>query len=180
MPPEADMPPWPDLIAEMGKLREQVSQIDDDAFPFTIPHLAATPDQIVAAEQRLGHSLDPQHRSFLSYGNGCPDFYLGSSLLSTEDLGHGAKWKKAHEILDVLYEGVDDPNVLPPRAHIYPFTVSEDTASVFVLWLGSDLYEGGHTVLWLPWSDTDPIPNFFEFYRMVYREYESELEADHS
>lgn len=177
MPAEADMPYWPDLIAEMGQLREQVSRIDDEMFPFTVPHVAANPDQLDAAEQRLGHPLDPQHRSFLSYGNGWPDFYLGSRLLSTEELGQGPHWAEAHEVLDALYDGAD-LSVLPPRADIYPFTVSEDTASVFAFWRGSALTDGGHTVLWLPWADTEPMPNFFEFYRMVYQEYEVELDAD--
>ena len=79
-------PPWPNLIAQMGTLRRQVHEVND-IFPATLPHLAATEDQLTAAEARLGHPLDPQHREFLSYGNGWPDFYLGSSLLGTDELG---------------------------------------------------------------------------------------------
>jgi hypothetical protein len=172
--PADTRPPWPDLIAAMGQLREQVSQVDED-FEFTIPHLAATPEQIAAAEQRLGHALDPQHKEFLSYGNGWPEFYMGNTLLSTEELGQGMAWAEITETLDAFYSSLEDPSVVPPRSQIYPFSFDPGAATVFAIWKDGPVTDGGHPVLWLPAVDTEPYENFFDFFRMVYQEYEDEL-----
>lgn len=175
--PADTRPPWPDLIAAMGQLREQVSQVDP-GFEFTIPHLAATPEQIAAAEQRLGHPLDPQHKEFLSSGNGWPEFYMGSALLGTEELGQGMAWAEVNDELDAFYSSLEDPAVVPPRDQIYPISFDPGGSTIFAIWKDGPVTDGGHPVLWLPWSDTEPYENFFEFFRMVYQEYESELEQN--
>jgi hypothetical protein len=172
--PADTRPPWPDLIAAMGQLREQVSQVDED-FEFTIPHLAATQEQLAAAEQRLGHALDPQHKEFLSYGNGWPEFYMGNALLGTEELGQGMAWAEVTETLDAFYSALEDPSLVPPRAQIYPFSFDPGAATVFAIWKDGPVTDGGHPVLWLPAVDTEPYENFFDFFRMVYQEYEDEL-----
>jgi hypothetical protein len=175
--PADTRPPWPDLIAAMGQLREQVNQVDPD-FEFTIPHLAATSEQIAAAEQRLGHPLDDQHKEFLSYGNGWPEFYMGSTLLGTEELGQGMTWAQINEGLDAFYSSLEDPNAVPPRNQIYPISFDPGSATAFAIWKDGPITDGGHPVLWLPYPDTEPYDNFFEFFRMAYQEYEGELEQD--
>jgi len=170
-------PPWPDLIAQMGTLRRQVHEVND-IFPATLPHLAATEDQLAAAEARLGHPLDPQHREFLSYGNGWPDFYLGSSLLGTDELGHGPTWDDINRTLDAFYAALPQPAPVPPRDQIYPISHAEDSSSIFAIWIHGPRTDGGHPVLWLPWEEgTEPYENFFEFFRATYQDYEEELDG---
>ncbi|MCP2166582.1 SMI1/KNR4 family protein [Goodfellowiella coeruleoviolacea] len=173
--PAGNIPPWPDLIAEMGLLRRRVHEVND-IHPFTIPHFAATQNQIVAAERRLGDALDPQHRDFLSYANGWPEFYLGSTLLSTEQLGQGQTWEELNQTLDAFCSSLGDPSVIPPRNQIYPITYPEEGSSIFAIWKDGPVTDGGHPVLWLPWRDSEPYDNFFEFFRVTYQEYEAELE----
>jgi hypothetical protein len=174
--PADSIPPWPDLIAEMAMLRQRVSETND-IHPYTIPHLAAEDDQIIAAETRLGHPLDPMHREFLSYGNGWPEFYLGTTLLGTDDLGHGSTWAELNESLDAFYSSLDSPDVVPPRQQIYPISHDRVDASIFAIWKDGPVNNGGHPVLWLPWLDTEPYDNFFDFFRSVYQEYEEELDT---
>lgn len=170
-----DIPPWPDLIAEMGLLRRNVAE--SGVFDATVPHLAATEDQLRAAERRLGHPLDPQHRALLGNGNGWPEFYLDSALLSTDELGHGERWGDINENLDAFYEALPGPTeFVPPREEIYPITHDYSSASVFAVWLAGPITDGGYPVLWLPWQDSEPMDNVFEFFRMVYQEYEVELD----
>lgn len=176
--PAETIPPWPDLIAEMAMLRQQVSQVHD-LHSYTIPHLAATTEQIAAAESRLGHPLDPMHREFLSYGNGWPEFYLDSTLLSTDDLGHGDTWAELNENLDAFYSSLDESSVVPPRQQIYPISNDPADPSIFAIWKDGPLNNGGHPVLWLPWQDTEPYDNFFDFFRFVYQRYEKKLENNH-
>ena len=52
-----------------------------------VPNPAATADQIVAAEARLGHRLPPSYREFLQLHNGWPRFFEGASMLSASELG---------------------------------------------------------------------------------------------
>lgn len=171
------IPPWPDLIAEFGLLRQQVAEVDEDQ-PFTVPHLAATEEQLQAAEQRLGHALDQQHREFLSFANGWPQFYLSNSLLGTEDLGQGERWDNANANLDAFYGSLEGDNpFIPPRAEIYPISNDYDSASVFVVWVKGEVTDGGHPVVWLPWQDSEPYDSFFDFFRATYQDYEEELEA---
>jgi hypothetical protein len=148
--PSDTPPPWPDLIAAMGQVREQVSQ-------------------------RLGHTLDAQHKEFLSYGNGWPEFYLGSALLDTEELGQGMAWAQINGELEAFYSSLEDPTVVPPREQMYPFSFDPGGSTIFAIWKDGPVTDGGCPVLWLPWSDTEPNDNFFEFFRMVYQEYEAEL-----
>ncbi len=169
-----NIPPWPDLIAEMAVLRRRVAEVDD-LYPYTVPHLAATPAELAAAERRLGHSLDPQHREFLSYGNGWPQFYLSNSLLGADELGQGAAWDDINRTLDAYYSALPEPGIVPSRDQIYPITQSRDTATVFAIWKDGPIVNGGHPVLWLPWEDSEPYDNFFEFFQVTYHEYQDEL-----
>lgn len=176
MSAEGQLPPWPDLIAEMGLLRQRLSEVKP-LYPFTIPHVAATEEQLASAEARLGHALDPVHRAFLSYGNGWPDFYIDSDLLGTEDLGQGPIWERLQNDLDAFYASLEGPyHNVPPRDQIYPISFNPEEPSIFAIWTnGPASGNGGHPVAWLPWADTDPYDDFFEFFAVTYQDYEEKL-----
>lgn len=171
---EGTLPPWPDLIAEMGLIKQQVSRVRS-IHSFTIPGVAATEEQLAAAERRLGHPLDPMHREFLGYGNGWVDFYLRNSLLSAEELGQGEAWQQLDAQLEAFYEEVEGLDDVPPRQQIYPISFDPHGSSIFAIWLGGPVTGGGHPVLWLPWPDTEPYNNFFEFFAFVYHSHEKDL-----
>ncbi|HEX7304059.1 SMI1/KNR4 family protein [Lentzea sp.] len=169
-----EFPQWPDLIAEMCLLRRRVNEVDAD-YEWTVPHAPATPEQLDAAERRLGFPLDPQHRAFLGSGDGWPGFYLDNTLLSAEQIGEGFAWDALTEALDAFYGELGDPSAVPPKEEIYPITFDQGGGSIFAIWTQGPIVNGGHPVLWLPWPDTEPYDNFFDFYRMVYQEYLAEL-----
>lgn len=172
-------PPWPDLIAAMGLLREDVSEIG--GLPATIPHVAAAEEQLAEAERRLGHELDPQHREFLGFGDGWPDFYLGTDLLGTGDLGQGPVWEEINATLDAFYAALPEHSSAPPREEIYPISHHEGSSSVFVIWRGGPESDGGRPVVWLPEGEgSATYENFFQFYRAVYQSYETHLDEDDS
>jgi hypothetical protein len=168
-------PPWPDLVAAMGLLKREVEEAND-LYPATVPHLAAAPEQLAAAETRLGHPLDPQHREFLSYGNGWPDFSLETTLLSTEELGQGRAWEDINSTLDAFCEGLPGPGIVPPRDQIYPISHDEGASDIFAIWFNGPVTDGGHPVLWLPWQeDTEPYSNFFDFFSACYQTHQKLL-----
>jgi hypothetical protein len=174
MTPLTEIPSWRHLIAEMGLLRRRVHVVDAD-YEWTIPHASATREQLDAVERRLGHPLDPQHRAFLGFGNGWSSFYMDNTLLSAEQLGEGFAWEALTEALDAFYGELGDPSAVPPKEEIYPITFDQDGSSIFAIWIKGPIVNGGHPVRWLPWPDTEPYDNFFDFYRMVYQEYLAEL-----
>lgn len=53
-------PWWEALIGEMVKASMRLTQAAPDAFPLSVPQLAASDAGIAAAVQRLGRSLDVQ------------------------------------------------------------------------------------------------------------------------
>ncbi|MGO1056698.1 SMI1/KNR4 family protein [Crossiella sp. CA198] len=176
--PGHDVPPWPDLIVAMGELRRKTAQASNNLFRFTIPHVAATPEELAAAEHRLGHPLDPQHRAFLSYGNGWDEFFLYYYLLGANDLGQGPTWELLNEYLDDFYDSLPDDVNFPPRDEIYPITFNPESAQIFAIWWGGPIVDGGHQVVWIPLVDGDLYDNFFEFYQAIYQHYEKILEEE--
>jgi hypothetical protein len=177
--PKDNLPAWPDLIAEMGLLKRQVSEVKN-VFSFTLPGVAAAEEQLVAAERRLGHPLDPMHREFLSYSNGWVDFYHKNSLLRADEIGQGDTWRELNGGLEAFYEAVDGLDDVPPREQIYPISFDPHGSSVFAIWLGGPVTGRGRPVLWLPWADTERYNNFFEFFGAVYGFHEEWLCPDHS
>ncbi|MBV9013132.1 MAG: hypothetical protein JO272_13985 [Pseudonocardiales bacterium] len=65
----------------MAQLRMQLGRIEPQVYPMTAPHVGAKPEQLVQAERRLRHPLDPFHREFLTYANDWWD--RGQQLLDT-------------------------------------------------------------------------------------------------
>ncbi|RZS36604.1 hypothetical protein EV193_107285 [Herbihabitans rhizosphaerae] len=171
------MTSWPDLIADMIRLRKRVAELEE-YYPVTVPHPPATEAQIAEAESRLGHALDPQHRELLLLGNGWPDFWFDSVLLSTDQLGASPEWDAIDEGFDAFYSSLPDKpavNFVPPREELYPITFDPGSSSVFAIWIKGPVTDGGHPVIWMPWQDSEPLANLVEFFRDTAGDYEREL-----
>ncbi|MFE3188158.1 SMI1/KNR4 family protein [Nocardia sp. NPDC059240] len=83
---------WAELIDQMVAQKRRLvefSEYESD----TRPNPPATEEQLRAAEDRLGRSLDPQHRELLSVANGWEHFFISYSLLGTDDIGAGRRWE---------------------------------------------------------------------------------------
>src|SRR5690606_18653690 len=139
---------WDALIAHLASARHNLSQVAPEVYPLTIPHLAATPDQLAAAEARLGHALDPLYRELLGYGNGWPQLVFTGDMLGTDDLGQGPRWDQGQELLDLYYENCDTSQ-LPERDQLYPIYASQHDLNVMALRKDGPVTDGGHEVIWL-------------------------------
>lgn len=154
---------WDALIAHLGVARQKLAAASAEAFPFTVPHLAATPAQLEAAEARLGQPLDPLYRELLSYGNGWPQLAFNGDMLGTDDLGQGPVWDRGQELLDLYFENCDTSD-LPPRDHLIPIYVSRHEMDVMVLSASSPVTNGGHEVIWLDTEIADRWDNVLEWW----------------
>lgn len=97
----------------------------DPTHALTTPNRGASAAQLEAAEQRIGRRLPAQYRQLLGIADGWDDYFRGSSLFGTEDLGQGPRWQDAHSSVQCAFSvsngalaaslGVDDDpsNCLP-------------------------------------------------------------------
>lgn len=181
------------LVGEVLRQRILLSEVVPGLYPLEIPGVHATDEQILEAEQRLGHRLDAQHAAVLRRGNGWPEAMTDGDLLATWDLGQGPRWQRAQEILDVHYEENADLRAenaelaLPPRDSFYPFVLFDrDDKCVFVLDRvvvadpedGAPVYLIGEGVVMESW------PSFYDFWvsetallRMAVERYQQQRDA---
>ncbi|MBL1080019.1 SMI1/KNR4 family protein [Nocardia sp. 2] len=95
---------WRELLDQMVVERVRLAAADEYERPLTLPRPGATEAELRAAEERLGHSLDPHYRVFLSVADGWDSYFIGSSLLGTADIGAGERWVGATNTLKWFME----------------------------------------------------------------------------
>lgn len=71
--------------------------------------MPSTMAQIAELERRLGFSLPPSYREFLSLHNGWNGFDGGAKLLAIEDFGSAWVTEKIHDLEVLFYEDGDNP-----------------------------------------------------------------------
>ncbi|WP_425396891.1 SMI1/KNR4 family protein [Aeoliella sp.] len=155
------MDDWRKQIALAHLVKERVAELDiQGLWPLHLPEIAATEDQIRAAEQNIGESIDPHYRSFLGYANGWRCLFQTIDLFGTNDLVSGDAYKKASQLLDSLKDlrsvcGLDASEVLP-------IAVSQDSIDVMVIGRRSTSRPG--EVFWVAGQLIDSFPGFDEFF----------------
>lgn len=154
---------WSELIGFSATLRRQLSELEPDLSPFTMPRLGATEESLAEAGQRLGVELDGQHRDLLRHVNGWPLFFTYTDLLGTDELGAGSLWQKGRELLDLYYLEAPVPSDFPARYELLPIAVGEMVTDVFVLWMNGPETDGGRPVLWLAGEEVDRWSNVREW-----------------
>ncbi|MFF2555538.1 hypothetical protein ACFVUS_31340 [Nocardia sp. NPDC058058] len=157
---------WLDLLerfAEQKRRLREAGDLEEDSHPNT----GATQAQLVAAEQRLGRPLDPQHRELLSVADGWGYFNLFYSLLGTAEIGVGARWASGVESARIWFETEEWDEEIGARtdAEDYHQLVTSDngyfsTAFVFV---GESASLPTGSVVQLPPEDNDTYPDLYSY-----------------
>jgi len=86
---------WQELINGFVTEMRRRASVDAD-FALTLPNPGASEADLEAAEHRLGHRLDPDHRALLQVADGW-DGLNWCDLLGTADLGQGERSARAME-----------------------------------------------------------------------------------
>lgn len=162
--PDDDRPAdWAELIGSSITLRQQLGELQPELSPFTAPHMAATDEQLLAVENRLGATLDKQHTDLLRHVNGWPLFFTYADLLGTDEIASGKLWSRAQELLDLFFSEAPIPQGIPARDELVPVAVSELVTDVFVLWRTGPETHGGRPILWLAGEEVDRWANTREW-----------------
>ncbi|KXO88874.1 SMI1/KNR4 family protein [Tsukamurella pseudospumae] len=80
---------WRELIDAFVVQQERLVRIHPDLYEMTRPNPGATEEQLLAAEERLGHPIPNQYREFLTVANGWKDWSQSNTLLSCDEIGAG-------------------------------------------------------------------------------------------
>lgn len=106
---------WPTMIVALVRAKEEVARVDKHGiFARTLPHAAASANQLDAFERHTSLTLDPTHRSFLGFADGWPAFFETQDLLGTQQLAGGKHREYFSEWIDSA----------PPEARAQGFSSS--------------------------------------------------------
>lgn len=142
--------PWADLIGSLGKVRQELSRLQPDVFPMSVPNLGVGARDLELLERDLGYSLDRQYRELLFRINGWSNFFSDISILGLSDLRPGPAWARACQLVTLYYEYVEeaDPR-LPAMGELFPVAISSHQRDVLAIVRTGPTTNGGCPVLWL-------------------------------
>ncbi|MEV6235916.1 SMI1/KNR4 family protein [Lentzea sp. NPDC051838] len=157
------MSDWEALIGHSVLLRQQLTRLDPELSPYTVPGEGATEEQLRLAESRIGCPLDPLYRDFTRRANGWKSFFTYAHLLGTEQLGQGELWQKGNELLGLHYSEGPPRDGFPPPSEVTVIGVGTEVTDLFVMWRTGPVLNGGHQVSWLAGEEVDRYPTFRDF-----------------
>lgn len=124
---------WKQEIAVAWLVKQAMMELDEKRiFPYHLPNLAASAEQISTAEQIIGYSLDPKYKEFLKQANGWPAFWHSTDLFGTEDLLDGPRKETGDFQLSLLDESVLK-GVGLRREELLPIGATKFDRDLFVL-----------------------------------------------
>lgn len=155
------MTDWKKEIAVAYLVKQELMKVDvRQLWPYHLPEVAATQDQVQAAEVALGHELDAKYKAFLRHANGWKGFFHAVDLFGTDDLIGSTRKAMAEEILDGLAGLVEGCGL--SREQVFPIAVSQVGIDVFVMVRPCSPSCGA--VIWLAGQEIDRFPDFTDYF----------------
>ena len=153
---------WKQQIAVAWLVRQEMMGVDTQKlWPYHLPEVAAADEQLLEAEQHLGHSIDPRYKAFLKCANGWPAFYQAVDLFGTDDLIYGSRKENGEFILSLLDEAVVKKSGIK-REDLLPIAATNLDRDLFVITRPTSNSPG--IVIWFAGEEIDRFPNFDEFF----------------
>lgn len=149
---------WPSEIVTAVIVRQHLAAVDN-LYEYPLPEVAASEDQLVAAERSTG-ALDPRYREFLKYANGWRNFLQNIDLFGSEQLLGAPPMKAVQEGIAAV--GDISEHVGYYLADMQPIGGSQSQTDMWLI--GRPGYSRAGRVLWFWGSDYEDYENFDEFY----------------
>ena len=153
---------WRERIVYMALIKEKVAQVDvEGLWPWHLPSVKATEDEIKAVEARIGERLDESYRTFLSLAGGWVAFYQMVDLFGCADLIGGPRFNRGQELMRGL--GEREYRQMGFSANdLLPIAASTEEVELFVMARRHTRAPG--QVIWLAESVVDVFPSFDEYF----------------
>ena len=115
---------WKAEIVKLVLVKQALAEADrHKLWPWHLPSVAASDEQIEACERKLGFPLDPIYAQFLRHANGWRGFYQAVDLFGTEELCGNERLQRAREVLGYLEASVLQQSRVA-RDELLPIAVS--------------------------------------------------------
>lgn len=149
-------------IAQAWQVKQEMMGLDErKIWPYHLPELAATDQDISAVEACLGHRLDPRYRAFLLCANGWKAIYQTVDLFGTPDLVGGSRKQCAEMNLGLLPQGVLRGSGTS-RSQLLPIAVTQHDRDLFAITRPQAAMPG--VVIWFAGEEIDRFPTFDDFF----------------
>ena len=137
---------WKVEIARLVLIKQEIAQLDVlKAYPWHLPNIAASEDEIFAAEKRLQTQFPKDYKDFLRHANGWKGVLIASDLYRVEDANDQIR----EEIRDVFDQrGISGGKVVIGAA--------ADDLDVFLF--------SGNKVIWVASDVVEEFENFEQFF----------------
>lgn len=152
---------WKVEIAKMFYAKQALHRTDkEELWPWHLPEVAATEDELATTEDELGFSIDPEYRDFLRHANGWKGFFHDIDLFGTFELKNVTKNTKVSKILKGMGYSLARTNV--SRDAIFPIGVSRNDIDLFTI-VRHSLNQSGE-VIWFAGGEIDRFQSFTDFF----------------
>jgi len=153
---------WKTQITKLAYVKQKLAENDTQKlWPWHLPCVAATKQEITACESYLGFKIDSQYADFLMHANGWLGFIQAADLFGTSDLAGGERMKKAVEILSYLEDSVLKQAGIV-RGEVLPIALSPLDLDLFVITKPSTAQPG--TVIWFAGYEIQRFVDFQTFF----------------
>lgn len=155
------MEDWPKELVVLVEVKEVLAQLDKEKlWPYHLPQVGASEEEVAACEGRLGFQLDHKYRTFLKYANGWRGFYQTVDLFGTAELSGSEHMKRAWLMVSAVRSVLEQGGVR--LADVLPIATTMVDKDVFVITTARSPMPG--IVIWIAGEEIDRFPHFDEFY----------------
>lgn len=155
---------WTTEIARAVEVQEKTKEHDTEhLWDYYLPNEPATEEELAMAHWHLGFPLAPSYKRFLIHANGWRCFMDDVDLFGTEELRGGPLMQEALKMVDVVGDGMGDPNFT--STELLPIGYSRIQRDMFLLHKPDSSQPG--TVIWWMGSDLECYPSFDEFFLAI-------------
>jgi hypothetical protein len=153
---------WKQEIAIAWLVKQAMMDLDkENIFPYHMPELAASEENISNAERMLGHELDSRFKEFLHHANGWQAFWHAADLFGTADLIGGRRKETGQFLLKMIPDGVLCNSGIR-RNDLLPISATKLDKDLFVITRPSSRYPG--TVIWFAGEEVERYASFDEYF----------------
>lgn len=157
------MDDWPSQIVVACQIRQHLEVADvGGLYEYHWPEVAASEDELAAAEASLGFGLDPYYRSFLRFANGWRNFRHDRDLFGTAQLLGAYPMDSAQQGLAAVDDSDFEAAVGLGLTDVYSIGASKADRDIYLIVRQGHARSG--EVIWYWFSDSESYANFDEFY----------------
>ncbi len=165
---------WAERIVTLALVKQDLAKADkEQLWPYHLPSLAASKDELDAVESYLGFKLDKEYRAFLDMANGWKGFFQYIDLFGTTQLLGSPDMEYACGLL----ESIDDDvfrTIGFSRNEFMAIASTRHDKDVFVISTSRSTKPG--IVIWLAGEEVERFESFTDFFLSMIDYNRQELE----